>query len=301
MPEMSYNDWQTAIEPKVHGTWNLHEATSTIPLDFLVCFSSSSGLVGQRGQANYASANTFLDAFVQYRHANGLPGSVLDIGPVEEIGYLSTNKVVLEQFRSTSLHTLQEQDVLDSLNMIIGRSKPVIAQESGGYTNPSQVGIGLRMTMPSSAPNNRCIWKRDRRMSVYRNIEQFNDSSDSTIDNGLRQFLASAESDPSTLREVSAVEFLATEMGTTLYGFLLLPTEGLDVTAPIASLGIDSLVAIELRNWCRHKLGVEVTVLEILDFKNLEAFGEAVAHKLYAKYGGSEDHVRESFLQMKAP
>jgi hypothetical protein len=66
-------------------------------------------------------------------------------------------------------------------------------------------------------------------------------------------------------------------------------------------MGVDSLVAIELRNWCRHKMGVEITVLEILDLPNLEAFGRSVAQRLYSKYGGGEGHVRDSFLTMKAP
>lgn len=82
---MRLNDWEAAIRPKVDGTWNLHKATRSTSLDFMVMFSSFSGLVGQRGQSNYASANTFLDAFVQYRHANGLPASVLDIGPIEDV------------------------------------------------------------------------------------------------------------------------------------------------------------------------------------------------------------------------
>jgi hypothetical protein len=82
---MCLSDWGAAIKPKVDGTWNLHEATKSSPLDFMVLFSSFSGIMGQRGQANYASANTFLDAFVQYRHANGLPASVLDIGPIEDV------------------------------------------------------------------------------------------------------------------------------------------------------------------------------------------------------------------------
>lgn len=301
LPEMSRENWETAVKPKVQGTWNLHHAAESCPLDFFVLFSSSSGLVGQRGQANYASANTFLDAFVQYRHNNGKPASVLNIGPVEGVGYLNTNKVVLDQFRATSVYTLQEQDLLDSLQMIISRSTPSKKLTESTFVSDSQVGIGLRMTVAWATPSNRCIWKRDRRMSVYRNIEQVEASSDNSANSGLRQFLAAAESDIASLREASAVEFLATEVGTVLYGFLLLPVEDLDITKPIASLGVDSLVAIELRNWCRHKLGVEISVLEILDFKTLDALGEMLAQRLYVKFGGQEEHVRESFLQMKAP
>ena len=82
---MNLQDWTAAVEPKVRGTWNLHEATKFRPLDFMLLFSSLCGLVGQPGQANYAAANTFLDAFAQYRQSLGLPASVLDLGPVEDV------------------------------------------------------------------------------------------------------------------------------------------------------------------------------------------------------------------------
>lgn len=77
----------------VNGTWNLHEALDGPKLDFFV-FSSWSGLRGQWGQANYAAANT-LDAFVQYRRKQELPASVLNIGVMEDIGYVSRNAGVL--------------------------------------------------------------------------------------------------------------------------------------------------------------------------------------------------------------
>lgn len=139
-------------------------------------------------------------------------------------------------------------------------------------------------------------------MSIYRNIEQADDSGDAgSADPGLRQFLVEAEANPTMLREASSTEFLAREMGKTLHGFLLLPVEEVDISRSISSMGVDSLVAIELRNWCRHKMGLEMTVLEILDLPTLDAFGQAAAKRLYSKYGGGEEHIRESFLTMKAP
>lgn len=79
------------ILPKVQGTWNLHKAllTQTEQLEFFFLFSSICGVSGQMGQANYASANTFLDVFVQYRQSLGLPASTVDIGLVEDAGCLS--------------------------------------------------------------------------------------------------------------------------------------------------------------------------------------------------------------------
>ena len=59
--------------PKVHGAWNLHQATSTIPLDWFCLFSSAVGLVGSPGQGAYAAANGWLDAFARWRRAQQLP------------------------------------------------------------------------------------------------------------------------------------------------------------------------------------------------------------------------------------
>lgn len=139
-------------------------------------------------------------------------------------------------------------------------------------------------------------------MAIYRNIEQVEEVADSgSAGVGLRQFLAEALANPAILKEASSAEFLATELGKTLHGFLLIPVEDVDISRSITSMGVDSLVAIELRNWCRHKMGLEFTVLEILDLPTLKAFGQSAAQRLFSKYGGGEEHVRESFLTMKAP
>ncbi|KAB8301503.1 hypothetical protein EYC80_003356 [Monilinia laxa] len=88
-PNMTYEEWQDAILPKIQGTWSLHEAFASQSLDFFVLFSSFAGLIGHWGQATYASANTFLDAFAQFRHSKGLLASVLDISIIGDVGWVS--------------------------------------------------------------------------------------------------------------------------------------------------------------------------------------------------------------------
>jgi hypothetical protein len=291
--EMTFEQWQAATQPKVQGTWNLHKVLlwQKEPLDFFFLFSSLSGLAGQPGQANYASANTFLDAFVQYRQSQGLPASVLNIGAMDDVGYLSQNTEILESLRATALHVLHEQDFLDSLQLMINRSfrpNSVSAINSSfGFVNHSQVGIGFRSSLPLSARNNRTLWKRDPRMAIYRNLESQDDTTTTVVttsDSSLKQFLRDANGNPSSLSTEESITFLAKEIGSTLFGFMMRSTEDLDLNVPLGSLGVDSLVSIELRNWFRQKVGTEFTVLEIVGSGSVLDLGGKTAAKLAEKY-----------------
>ncbi|KAK5988830.1 Highly reducing polyketide synthase pspA [Cladobotryum mycophilum] len=314
-PSMTFEDWQGPLLPKVQGTWNLHTALLEHNLDFFLMLGSWSGLLGYTGQANYASGNTYLDAFVQYRRARGLTAAVVDIGAVEDVGYVSRNAHVLDHFRITSTYVLHEEDVLDSLQVMINRSAPELLQPpSQGslapgtyhYVSKGQIAVGLKSTQLLSAPNNRSVWKRDPRMALYKNME----SRDGTVtvagNEAFQQFLTDATQDPSTLDGDEAQNFLATEIGKTLFGFLMRDVELLNVDDSLESLGVDSLVSIELRNWFRQRLGFEMTSLEILASPSLLALGQHSASMLKKKFStvsgdGEEQATTVKYLVAKAP
>ena len=75
-------DWK----PKTEGAWNLHIATESQPLDWFCVFSSAAALVGSPGQGAYAAANSWVDAFVRWRRARGLPATAIAWGAWSEIG-----------------------------------------------------------------------------------------------------------------------------------------------------------------------------------------------------------------------
>jgi polyketide synthase 5 len=72
--------------PKVHGAWNLHQATATLPLDWFCLFSSAVGLVGSPGQGAYAAANSWLDAFARWRQTQGLSATAIAWALWAEVG-----------------------------------------------------------------------------------------------------------------------------------------------------------------------------------------------------------------------
>lgn len=290
--DMTSLQWSKAVLPKVQGTWNLHNAllAQTEPLDFFFLFSSVGAMAGQWGQANYAAGNTFLDAFVQYRHSLGLPCSTVNIGVIEDIGYLSLHPDKLETLRATAIHTVHEQELLDSIELAILRSQPGCCPPLGkGYANRAQIGLGIRSTLPLSAPSNRTLWRKDPRMSVYRNLEtQSNSKTSGSGSDKLKNFLRDASSNLTLLKSPDTQELLATEIGKTLFGFMMRTDEELDLHESMNNLGMDSLIGIELRNWLRQRLGVEFTVLEVVGANSILAMGGLAQQKLVAKAEAKE-------------
>jgi NAD(P)-dependent dehydrogenase (short-subunit alcohol dehydrogenase family)/aryl carrier-like protein len=310
---MTHEEWTTAVQPKVNGTWNLHNTALElgVELDFFVMFSSLSGIIGQVGQPNYASGNTFLDAFVQYRQSKNLPASVINIGVMEDSGYLAQNQTLLKKLHATGQYGIKEPQLLDALAQAVKKTpKPVTDGKT--YLNHCQTVIGLRSTIPLSNPQNRVIWRTDRRMGYYCIEDDAQSGGAPTTDSNdkLREFLDTALTNPSMLDSTSSAEFLARQIAARLYTFLLKPVEDeakIDITPSLADVGLDSLVAIEMRAWWKQTFGFDISVLEMLGMGSIAALGKHAADGLKIKYGGSEgdDNDKgkqmEGYLNMKAP
>ncbi|SMQ54923.1 unnamed protein product [Zymoseptoria tritici ST99CH_3D7] len=282
--KMSFEDWTAVTRPKIQGTIALHEATSKLcsPLDFFVLFSSLSGAIGQPGQANYAAANTFLDAFAQYRNSLGLSASVVDIGAVEEVGFISEQPGMINSMKATGFKGLSEQELLDAMTLAMLRkpsAEPSDAPTGSTYCHPTAFVLGLGSSIPLTASSNRAVWKRDRRMAAYHNLAADNAAAGPSAET-LKSHLALAKSDPSLLKSPETASLFAEEIGKKLFDMLLRPYDELNTASPLTDLGLDSLVALELRAWWKQVFGVDITVLEMLGMGSLNALGQHAAESL---------------------
>ncbi|KAF3000355.1 t1pks [Neopestalotiopsis sp. 37M] len=296
LAKMTIDEWNGPITPKVRGTWNLHEVLGN-SLDFFLMYSSVCGLGGQFGQANYAAANTFLDAFAQYRQGLGLPASVLDIGVMEDVGFLTATgslgaegALKLEPLRASGYWMLVERDLVEALELMIWRSSsksspPAIDAAVPAYTSPNQLGLGLRTTLPLSDPRNRVVWRRDRRMAAYQNDDGDHTATGATAsDDTLSKFLASVADNPAVIASEDSARVLAQEIGKHLSSILRVDEDDLDLQMGLADLGVDSLIMIEIRNWLRQKLGTEFATAEILEAGSIMSLGQLAAERLRVKY-----------------
>jgi hypothetical protein len=295
---MKWSDWNIANRPKVEGTWNLHDTFLGHDLDFFWMASSLATVIDQSGQANYKAANTFLEAFSQYRQSLGLPASVLSICPIDNVGFFTENPWAVRIAKSQGQYFLGEKEFLDYMEASLLNSA---AQKSaGGSSSPTsrsmvsweasgQIVMGLRSELHLDDSKNPANWRRDCRMGLYHNISREEVKSSGTDLTRLNEFLKILADDESgsILAEKTSTDFLAFETGRKIHDFLLKPDAEVDIELSLAQIGLDSLTAIELRRWFRQAFGLQISVLEIMGSGSLRELGLVVAKKLSDKYGRS--------------
>lgn len=293
---MTLEEWNTATAPKIQGTWNLHEAmqASGLKPDFFVLFSSISGVLGNVGQSNYAAANTFLDAFVQFRQRQGLACSAIDIGAMEGAGYLFENAELLRKMQGTGWRSVKEEELLEALEAAMlprldGDEKVAEdTQRSSIIVDKHNMLLGIAPDPPLSSPNSSARLRKDARMAVWHNVSVGQSSSGSGAGSDqadtLRTFLASAKADPALFKTPDTAVLLAREIGKKLFALLLKPDQEPTISSTLADAGLDSMIAVEMRAWWKLAFGLSISVLDMLAMGTLEALGKRAADELADLY-----------------
>jgi hypothetical protein len=282
---MTVREFHETISCKVKGTWNLHTASRSqhTPLDFFTLLSSISGVIGQKGQANYAAANAFLDSFASYRQNMGLPASSVDLGVVEDVGYVAEHSSELQTSFDKDIWTPINESLLHQILRfsILQQTAKAKAKATLNPSSASQLITGIAIPQPSTSP----LLKREPRFSsLYfgsaSNTTQLAGSGNTENNESkqIRAFLLSLHSaqpaEHSSLL-ASAVEILSTQFSSSLR-----LSEPMEPAKPLTSYGLDSLAAVEFRNWARLELGAELTTLEIMGAMSLFALGERIIAKI---------------------
>lgn len=241
--------------------WAIHRALlreQTEALDFFHLTGSTSSILGASHAAETAS-DAFLDAFVTFRHSLGLPASCLNMDTTEDS------------------FVANESAILECLELVLRGSAP----------QRTQVVTGLTLELVPTSSEEGSVRRTDPRLLIWHISADGNTKGSSspsllTPDAELSQFLDSVRSNPALLKSAYASELFAREIGAALLGLMMRPREELDVEAPLSTMGIDSLVGLEGRDWVRRTLLVEMTAQEIVQAKNLRELG-VLAQKMIAE------------------
>lgn len=288
---MTHADYHDALRPKVQGSWNLHVVSleKALPLRFFTLLSSASGIVGNMGQANYAGASVYLDALASYRRDQlHLPACSVDLGVIEDVGYVAAHGDVSEKLGSRQWATISEgllRRILEySIYQQDGQRQAITAiSPSPAQMSSAQIVTGIPVPQPSGSELLRDARFRGLHTSYSSRMNTdtgHNSSASGTQEDakaikGLLLALRAppgegcfaTSTSPSPDVQAAALTVLQRRFARTLR----LDEAGMDPSRPPRAYGLDSLAAVELRNWARAALGVQLTSLDIVNAGSMVA------------------------------
>ncbi|PLB48404.1 KR-domain-containing protein [Aspergillus steynii IBT 23096] len=251
---MTVTQFHEALRCKVQGTWNLHEVS-----------------IEEKEAANYAAGNAFLDALATHRHSLGLPACSVDLGVIEDVEYISERQSIANRLDINIWTPINEPLLHEILRLSI------FQQDALSPLNPSSA-TQMVTRIPFPQPVDAALL-RDARFAALAApdggsvAERAQDASQDT-----RALLDLVRSDTSTELEsqiTAAVAVVNRHFMRTL-GL----SEPMEPAKPLAVYGLDSLAAVEFRNWARQELQIAITTLEVVGAKTLRALCEKLVSKM---------------------
>ncbi|MFE4451591.1 type I polyketide synthase [Streptomyces sp. NPDC056796] len=255
------------FRPKADAAWHLHELTRGLDLDLFVMFSSAAGTFGSPGQANYAAANTFLDALARHRHAEGLPAQSLAWGLWAERSAMTgtLSETDLGRITRSGLRAFSEDEGLALYDAATRVPEPVVLPvrlDLRGRSDPPALLRGL-VTAPR------------RKASAA--------GTPGPAERGWQDRLTGLTPAERSAALVDLVrEHVAAVLGHAT-------ATGIGTEQPFATLGFDSLTAVELRNQLTAVTGVRLPTTLVFDYPSPQALAGFLGSVLV---GGQETEER---------
>jgi NADPH:quinone reductase-like Zn-dependent oxidoreductase/acyl carrier protein len=241
------------MTPKAHGAWVLHEATKHLALDAFVLFSSATSLIGNPGHASYVAANAFLDALARQRRAHGLAATAINWGAIGDVGMLAQDNAATRQL-----------DLAGVIRIPVAQAMAVLFRVMALETSEVAVMDVQWSKWTSVFP----VVKQLPRFAVLV-------AEDATANAGA-DYRASLLALPATER----LSELTTAIIALVAAALHVSPEKVDGRQPLTELGIDSLVGVELQASIGAKLGVQISILQLMKGGNIEEMAATLLQKM---------------------
>lgn len=277
--DMTFDDMNKVLTPKVEGTLILDQIFYDEPLEFFIGFSSISIVLGRSGQSNYDTANIYMLGVASQRRARGLNASVIDIGPVAGVGLMAhdVSENVMNLLVSHGYRKMSGRDFLVTFTngVLVGRV------DSG---EPEEIITGL--TVHPKKGKFQPTWANNARFShLMLNTDGASGASSegSAQVESLQDLLKRVRS-PGDVARVLRVAVLNKLQNILSLSDELVNNPDALLQQGTAALGLDSLLAVELRTWMRSELGVDMPVLKILSDTPIQGLVDFAVEHLPAEY-----------------
>ncbi|ROW16969.1 hypothetical protein VPNG_01408 [Cytospora leucostoma] len=265
--KMDIDTWERVMRPKTVGSKNLDIVFTDERLEFFIMTSSFAAIGGHAGQSNYAAANMYMNGLAANRRRRGVAGSVLNIGVIYGLGLLAREKRgIYTGLEREGYPPISERDIHHMFLEAIVAGRPVPGQILDLTTGLSR----YRVNDPSPLH-----WHRDRRFCHYTVDDDVDDAGpqqDSSGQQVVKDLIACATNAQSVSDIV--VEHLCRYLETA-HQLPVVTDEN-----SIVELGLDSLGAVEIRNWFYKSIGRDVSVMKILGSTSIISLCDEIAKKI---------------------
>lgn len=227
-------DIRRTFAGKVHGAWNLEELLADEPVEIWIAFSSVASLLGNPGQGVYAAANVFLEQLARHRRASGKPGTTILLGLLGDVGVARENPAVAEHLEKAGLVGMRSSEVAERLRECAAQPHPMLGFFDIDWDRWSETGAKI------------AEWHRFSQLcsgdSRHLSSDRFR---------ALREELLPLDPEERRERVHEQVNELLAEI-------LFCDPGSIGDAVPVSSLGIDSLMVVELLARFRSNLGIEL-------------------------------------------
>ena len=242
---------------KAVGAWNLHERTAELDLDHFVLFSSAAAIIGFPGLGGYAAANAAMDALARHRHALGLPAVAIDFSAVAGGGAAALTDSSAEQWRRRGVVPLAVDEAMRYIELTLSLGLPQVAV--------LRTAKGRDGTLPA-------VWARSPFLTEV--IARPEAPADGQAE-ALRERLAFESSARRRQVLIEAIQGHAARV------LRLSAAVGVDPDQPLQDAGMDSLMAVELRDALVRLTGQDLPVTLLFEHPSLGAVADHLLETVF--------------------
>ncbi len=273
--QQDWSRFETVMKSKISGTWHLHNLTRQMPLDFFVLFSSGVALLGSAGQSNHASANAFMDGFAAYRRSLGLPATSINWGAWADVGAAADRN--LAEVRNVATFTPQEG---------------LQALEWAMQQNIVQVGVlpadWNEALKPYSFGEEPALFREiARQVRQQKKVKTETKASEIS----LRKQLAETVPNKRKSLLLNHIRQKAAEV------LSIRNANNIDIHEPLQAIGLDSLMAVELRNQLGQSAGKTLPATLLFEYPTITALVEYLSTEIFKLEGETPAIVEQKETQ----
>ncbi len=275
--QQDWSRFEKVMKAKVYGAWVLHELTKNKPLDFFILFSTGAALIGSAGQGNHAAANAFMDALAHHRRGLGLPALSINWGAWSEVG------TVMRHDQSARFTTGGKS--------VISPAQGLHIFERLLQNTPAQVGVlpvKWDEVFESTGERRRSLFFAELMREA--NPKKKPEKNKTQTANFLEQLQAAPMSKRWGLLHLFVREQTVKVLGVD-------SSRSISLQQPLTELGLDSLMAVELRNALGKSIAQTLPATLLFDHPTIEALVNHLGKNVLAlefSGNGEEDSHREN-------